>query len=178
MAPIPFSLLGHFLLGVLLSARGASPPAASVLESPLALALVYDVLVLLPLSVFAQLAYPEWSWLYDEGAQDRALYACLPLVMLHLALLVAGYVAGWTLRRRAVIEWLALLGAAVALLLVAAFLAGARLWQVGTVGEFQAGRAAWLLDTKLGWSALFGTVASAVGLVLLLRAAIRHPRSV
>lgn len=163
--PMPLALLLHVGLGLAfaLAARGRIRLDGPYASPAFSVALAHVGLVVVPLGLYFYLAQPAWTWLYwvDPSAIPRL--AALPLVIVHAALVIAGWLGGAHLIRRdrqRLAVWI-LIGVAVALVVLAA-LALPRLGAAATYAGYHDGQERGLMSVELGWAVLVSLLATGV----------------
>tara|TARA_R110002096_G_scaffold44526_13_gene120589 strand:- start:194792 stop:195223 length:432 start_codon:yes stop_codon:yes gene_type:complete len=121
-------------------------------------------MIMVPITLYLYLAHASWAWMYMIDPSDIPGFAILPLVVLHGAMIVAGWYLGARLiqaGRHKLIGYIAL-GAGLVSLVAVALLWG-RLGYYGSYTEFHEGRALPIMDVKLGYvlvALLFAILAS------------------
>ena len=137
--------------------------------------------VVAPIALYFYAVHPAWSWMYWVDPEKLGGVAVLPLMAGHAALVVAGWYLAAMLLRRAFMNAVLYIGAAIAVALLVLVVAGAnRLGTAADFAGFQLGRGVSPFKVQLGWAfavsllALFG---SAVYIAIELRADGRRVRS-
>jgi 4-amino-4-deoxy-L-arabinose transferase-like glycosyltransferase len=117
------------------------------------LVLLHAAAVVLPTVTYLYAVHPAWSALYAVDPVAVPGLAAVPLVALHLAALLGGYVAaGRQLRAGRVRVVAGAAGAAWLLAVTLAVALRARLGVAAGYDAFHAGRGRGLLEVELGWA--------------------------
>ncbi len=128
-------------------AEGGSP-----FRSEIVAVLSFAALVLWPLAIYFYFVHPDWSWMYflDPRRLPRGLF--IGVLMLHLAALLGGYLAGFAaIKARRMRLLYGSMAGLLALLLVLSVLLRGRLSSDGTLEEYRAGTALSLSEGRLGF---------------------------
>jgi hypothetical protein len=130
---------------------GGSPPWGR----ELAAVVLFECIILWPVAIYLYFVFPDWSWMYFVDPHRLPGGMVLLVLLAYLATLLGGYFIGWALlRSHRDKALLGALGGASLLIGLFALVFRARLLTVGTLREFNAGRALSVADTKLLWAML------------------------
>ena len=160
MSPtVPFDILLSFIFGagIALACAPQVKQVRSALFNPIFLgALLFEIFFFLPFGVYLFYFYPDWSLSYfvDSATLAPRTLEILGLLAMagYLGALIVGFqVTQFLVRNNMEKTGLAILGVAVLAVAIFSLLQFNQLFHVGSYQDFQAGRAALLLNHRVGY---------------------------